>query len=832
MLSTFRLPCLAAFVQCALVMLFLTKLTEGRAQNVTVTFNVNMVSVADPDVPHVAGGSDFGVPGDNPMSDLDGDNIWTLTVELPSGYTGYYAFTNGACPDWSCKENIAGQDCAHPENYNDRRLENITENTVINTCFGQCTTDGSCASVGDPVPVTFQVDMSDENTDSGVYMSGTFDGWCGCTPMDDADGDGVYSTTIDCMPGGFLWKFMIGGWGGEEQFEPGGICTQTTNEFTNRYIEVEEGASAIEMEAYCFNSCEACEPEFEGTTVMDIVVGSPDHTTLEAAFIAAELADDLSGSGPFTLFAPTDAAFAALPEGLVDILFAAPTGDLADLLLHHVIGGTALSTDLSNGQVITMVNGTDVTVSIMDGVLMINDATVTVADITADNGVVHVIDVVLIPDPTPNSTVLDILGDSPDHGLLHELTTISEEVYEIFSGGGTVTLFAPTDAAFEALDAGFLDELFSGNGTGEDLLFLHFVDGMFMSDEFYDGLTLNAGGADLTMEVDNGVVTVNNATVVMADIEASNGVIHIIDAVLDPGCSDPAACNYDPNAWSGTATCVYAENCDFCLDGMVLNGDADDDGVCDEDEVAGCTDPLAWNFNPEATDSDAASCVYVPGGCESIGNDNWNAVGLGVHPAELELMFGVEVDEELVLHVPEVLPEPASGALFGVLDFTPTGVSGVPEGLDIGWTADVMEAGSQACLPMTGMPLETGTFTVVWTGDMVFSVFGSPLPVGDFSFEQALTVLLNPNPISGCTYSGSSNFNPVANVDDGGCLFEGCTDPEADNHHPLFNVDDGSCVYGGLGPGDDVCPADLNGDDLVGVGDLLILLGEFGIVCP
>ena len=118
---------------------------QTQAQNVSVTFNLNMESVSNPNVPHLAGGADFGVPGDNPMTDADGDNVWTITVEVPSGYTGYYTFTNGACPDWGCKENIAGQDCAHPENYNDRQLENITENTVINTCFGQCTTDGSCA---------------------------------------------------------------------------------------------------------------------------------------------------------------------------------------------------------------------------------------------------------------------------------------------------------------------------------------------------------------------------------------------------------------------------------------------------------------------------------------------------------------------------------------------------------------------------------------------------------------------------------------------------------------------------------------------------------------
>ena len=83
---------------------------QTQAQNVSVTFNLNMSSVSNPDVPHLAGGTDFGVPGDNPMTDADGDNVWTITVEVPSGYTGYYTFTNGACPDWGCKENIAGQD--------------------------------------------------------------------------------------------------------------------------------------------------------------------------------------------------------------------------------------------------------------------------------------------------------------------------------------------------------------------------------------------------------------------------------------------------------------------------------------------------------------------------------------------------------------------------------------------------------------------------------------------------------------------------------------------------------------------------------------------------
>jgi len=133
-------------------------------------------------------------------------------------------------------------------------------------------------------------------------------------------------------------------------------------------------------------------------TVVDIVVSSPDHTTLEAAVIAVDLVETLSGDGPFTVFAPTDAAFDLLPEGTVAALLDdIPT--LTAILTYHVVGSQALSTDLSDGLEITTLNGEKVTVTIDgDGVKINGVAMVIAADIMADNGVVHVIDVVLIPD--------------------------------------------------------------------------------------------------------------------------------------------------------------------------------------------------------------------------------------------------------------------------------------------------------------------------------------------------------------------------------------------------------------------------------------------------
>ncbi|HKK69036.1 MAG TPA: fasciclin domain-containing protein, partial [Bacteroidales bacterium] len=138
------------------------------------------------------------------------------------------------------------------------------------------------------------------------------------------------------------------------------------------------------------------------TTVVDVIVNSEAHSTLEAAVIAAELDDDLSGEGPFTVFAPTDAAFNNLPEGTVDALLEDPTGDLADILLYHVVGDKVMSGDLSDGMTATTLNGKNITVTINNDGVFINDAKVTTADIETDNGVVHVIDAVMLP-PTPTS---------------------------------------------------------------------------------------------------------------------------------------------------------------------------------------------------------------------------------------------------------------------------------------------------------------------------------------------------------------------------------------------------------------------------------------------
>ncbi len=132
--------------------------------------------------------------------------------------------------------------------------------------------------------------------------------------------------------------------------------------------------------------------------VVDVAIGSPDHTTLVAAVTAAGLVETLKGSGPFTVFAPTNAAFAALPAGTVDgLLKPEKKADLTKILTYHVVSGAVKAADLTDGQKVKTLQGEELTVSIKDGKVMINGANVTAADLEGSNGVVHVVDAVLMP---------------------------------------------------------------------------------------------------------------------------------------------------------------------------------------------------------------------------------------------------------------------------------------------------------------------------------------------------------------------------------------------------------------------------------------------------
>ena len=285
----------------------------------------------------------------------------------------------------------------------------------------------------------------------------------------------------------------------------------------------------------CSDDDEIAPEEREPANVMEVISGSNDHNTLAAAVEAAGLTGTLRGPGPLTVFAPTDAAFAALPAGTVDALLEDPAGDLTDILLYHVVGAKAMAADLSDGQEIGTVFGETVMVTINNNGVFINDARVTVADIEAENGVVHVIDAVIIPESPLPATVVDIVAGSADHTTLTAAVTAAGLV-ETLQGEGPFTVFAPTDAAFEALPAGTVDALLDDpSGDLTDILFYHVVGAKAMSADLSDGQEIGTVfGETVTVLINNDGVFINDARVTVADIEAENGVVHVIDAVLLP----------------------------------------------------------------------------------------------------------------------------------------------------------------------------------------------------------------------------------------------------------------------------------------------------------
>ncbi len=287
-------------------------------------------------------------------------------------------------------------------------------------------------------------------------------------------------------------------------------------------------------------------------TVVDIIVNSDDHNTLEAAVLAADLAGTLSGDGPFTVFAPTDNAFAALPDGFVDALLADPDGVLTQILLHHVVGTTALSTDLTDGAFVTTLANRDVIVAINNDGVFIDNAKVTVADLEADNGVVHVIDAVL----DYRTTIFEVVEASSAHNTL-EAAILAAGLQDALNSVGPLTLFGPVDDAFAALPDGTLDALLADPmGALTDILLYHVIAGDIRSTDLTDGQvteTLNGQDIDITIN-NNGVFINSDAQVIQADIGVDNGVIHAINGILLPGTtsteevsSDFATVNVFPN---------------------------------------------------------------------------------------------------------------------------------------------------------------------------------------------------------------------------------------------------------------------------------------------
>lgn len=268
--------------------------------------------------------------------------------------------------------------------------------------------------------------------------------------------------------------------------------------------------------------------------IVEVARAAGDFTTLVGALEATGLDATLSGEGPFTVFAPTDEAFALLPEGLVASL---SVEALSNVLTYHVVSGAvdaATVVTLSEAQT---VEGSPIAIQVLgETVVLDGRVQVIVTDIPASNGIIHVVDAVLIPGNEFPGTLVETLIASPRFSTLVDAVVAADLASALSgdNGGDGFTVFAPTNEAFASLPEGLvasldLEEL-------QTVLLYHAASGLVPADVIVTlPSVMTLEGSDVDIAVEDGVVVLNESAVVeWVNLVASNGILHLISAVLIP----------------------------------------------------------------------------------------------------------------------------------------------------------------------------------------------------------------------------------------------------------------------------------------------------------
>ena len=244
------------------ILIYLFSFSIFSQTNVTFSVNTENITVGENGI--YLGGGIFGGATAHQMSDDNADGIYEVTVSMTPGTTGNYIFLNSpnSDSDWGTKENLNGQDCSDPNNYDDRILDPVGEDdyTLLH-CFGECSGNGTgeCPEPAATSDVSFSVNMSNFpvglSENDTVYLNGNFNGWCGdCNAMNDDDGDGIWSITMPLEDGSYEYKFTVNGWNTQEEFsEVIDGCTTSDGTYTNRSLTV--AGEDLELPTVYWNLC-------------------------------------------------------------------------------------------------------------------------------------------------------------------------------------------------------------------------------------------------------------------------------------------------------------------------------------------------------------------------------------------------------------------------------------------------------------------------------------------------------------------------------------------------------------------------------------------------
>ena len=293
--------------------------------------------------------------------------------------------------------------------------------------------------------------------------------------------------------------------------------------------------AALAVAAIGASASAASRTEGEGN-IVQTAIAAGQFTTLASLLTKAGLADTVATGGPFTVFAPTDAAFAKVPKATLDALAADPA-KLKAVLLYHVVSGRVTAADVVKLTSAKTLQGSSVAIKVANGSVLVDGAKVTTADVTASNGVIHAIDSVLIPKAAPAAATKNVVQTAIAAGQFKTLASLLTKagLAGTLQAKGPFTVFAPTDAAFAKVPKSTLAALAKDKAKLRAVLLYHVVKGKVTAAQamkLRSAKTLN--GKPLTIRVSGGKVLINGATVTKPDVAASNGVIHAINKVLIP----------------------------------------------------------------------------------------------------------------------------------------------------------------------------------------------------------------------------------------------------------------------------------------------------------
>merc|ERR1711957_1148413 len=269
--------------------------------------------------------------------------------------------------------------------------------------------------------------------------------------------------------------------------------------------------------------------------IVQVAERNDDLSTLVAALTAGKLVATLQGKGPFTVFAPTNEAFAKIPKATLTQLLG--NVQLLDQLLeYHVLSGEFSMRELMSAELINTLEKEAVAVRSVGGKIMVNNADVVTADVEATNGVVHIVDKVLVPPDFPLAPypedIVELAESQPDLSTL-VAALVAGKLTATLSGNGPFTVFAPTNEAFAKIPAADLQKLLANTKELDAVLEYHVLSGKFtMRDLMAVKSAKTLEGDVVTVSGSGKGVTVNDAKVLKADVAATNCIVHVIDTVL------------------------------------------------------------------------------------------------------------------------------------------------------------------------------------------------------------------------------------------------------------------------------------------------------------